>query len=40
MADVIFIAMTIAFFGLCVLYIKGCEHILRGGEGDGESEAA
>jgi hypothetical protein len=32
MADVIFIAIVVAFFGLCVLYIKGCERILRSGD--------
>ena len=42
MPDVIFVGIVVAFFALCVLYIKGCERILRSGEedGDGVSEAA
>lgn len=29
MADLIFIVATIAFFGLCVAYVRGCERIVR-----------
>jgi hypothetical protein len=32
MADVVFVAVSVAFFGLCVLYTKGCERILSGAE--------
>jgi hypothetical protein len=28
MADLIFVAITIAFFGLCVLYVRVCDHIV------------
>jgi hypothetical protein len=39
MPDVVFVLITLAFFGLCVLYIKGCERILSGAEdGDGAVE--
>jgi hypothetical protein len=30
--DVIFIAVVLAFFGLCALYVRGCERILSSGE--------
>lgn len=32
MADIIFVLITVAFFAICVLYIRGCERILRGAE--------
>jgi len=32
MADVVFVAIVVAFFGVCVLYIKGCERILGSDE--------
>jgi hypothetical protein len=39
MPDVLFVLITAAFFGLCVLYIKGCERILSGAEeGEGPAE--
>ena len=33
MQDLIFIALTIIFFLLCLAYVRGCEK-LRGGGGD------
>ncbi|HMG40238.1 MAG TPA: potassium transporter Trk [Acidimicrobiales bacterium] len=39
MADVVFVLVAVAFFGLCVLYVKGCERILRGaGDADETTE--
>ncbi len=32
MADVVFIAITIAFFALCVLYVNWCDRIIGGGD--------
>jgi hypothetical protein len=32
MADVIFLLIVVAFFGLCALYIRGCERIIRGAD--------
>jgi hypothetical protein len=32
MADVVFVAISVGFFGLCALYIKGCERILSSSE--------
>lgn len=29
MADIVLVATAFAFFGLCTLYIRGCEQILR-----------
>lgn len=29
MADVVLVMTAFAFFGLCTLYIRGCERILR-----------
>lgn len=34
MADLVYIVVTVAFFGLMVLYIRGCERLGRG-EGEG-----
>ena len=28
MSDVIFIAITLAFFGLCVLLVRGCDRLI------------
>jgi hypothetical protein len=36
MADVIFIAITLAFFALCVAYVKGLDRMVRATE-DAES---
>jgi len=32
MADAVFIAISVGFFGLCALYTKGCERILSSSE--------
>lgn len=37
MADVVFIAITIGFFGLCVAYVRGLDRLVRSAE---EGEAA
>lgn len=29
MADVVLILIVLAFFGLCVLYVRGCDRISR-----------
>jgi len=38
MADVIFVLVVLAFFALCVLYVRGCERIIRDGETGGPGE--
>jgi hypothetical protein len=37
MADVVFIAVVLAFFALCVAYVRGLDRIVRTSE---EAEAA
>lgn len=32
MADVVFVAVTIAFFALCVLYVRGLDRLVRSAE--------
>lgn len=32
MADIVFVAVALAFFGLCVLYVRGCERLVKGSE--------
>jgi hypothetical protein len=32
MADIVFVAVILAFFGLCVLYMKACERIIGSAE--------
>jgi hypothetical protein len=32
MADVVFVLISVAFFALCALYIRGCERILKSTE--------
>ena len=32
MADVIFVIASLAFFGVCWLYVRGCEWLIKGGE--------
>jgi hypothetical protein len=34
MADAVFIVVIFGFFALCVLYVLGCERIIRGAEQD------
>ncbi len=38
MADIAFIAAAIAFFGLCVAYVRGLDRIVRAAE-EAEEEA-
>lgn len=37
MADVIYVAVTVAFLGLCVLYVRGCERIIASSDDDSET---
>jgi hypothetical protein len=43
MADINFVLVALAFFGLCVVYIRACDRLVRGSEGApapaGEPEA-
>ncbi len=32
MADVVFVALTIAFFALCALYVRGLDRLVRSAE--------
>ena len=34
MADVAYIALTIAFLALCVLYVRGCERMIASSDDD------
>lgn len=38
MADFVYLAIVIAFFGLCVLYVRGCERLIAPADDD-SSEA-
>lgn len=29
MADVVLVLVVLVFFGLCVLYVRGCERMIR-----------
>ena len=43
MADIVFIAVTLAFFAVCVAYVRGLDRLVRGAggaRGDHEAEAA
>jgi hypothetical protein len=33
-ADLVFVALTVGFFGLCVLYVRGLDRMIAGGEAD------
>jgi hypothetical protein len=37
MADLVFILIVVAFFALCALYIRACEHIIQGVDEDAEA---
>jgi len=37
LADIVFIAITIAFFAVCVVYVRGLDRLVRASE---EGEAA
>ena len=32
MGDIVFVLVSIAFFALCALYVRGCELIVRSSE--------
>jgi len=34
MLDIVYIAVTVAFFGLMIAYVLGCEHLGRDGTGE------
>jgi hypothetical protein len=34
MADLLFIAIAAVFFGLCVLYVRGCERLIASADDD------
>jgi hypothetical protein len=38
MADLIFVLITLAFFGLCVAYVRACDRLVR--EDDGTPDTA
>ena len=38
MADVVFIAVTIAFFALCVLYVRGLDRLVRSADDADQAE--
>jgi hypothetical protein len=38
MLDVLYIAVTLAFFGLMLLYVRGCEHLGKDATGEGERQ--
>ena len=40
MADVVFVALTLAFFAICVLYVYGCDRIISSADDDSTSELA
>lgn len=40
MADVVFMLIVVAFFAVCVLYIRACDRVITGGDpSDGAEEA-
>jgi hypothetical protein len=32
MADIVFVVVALAFFGLCVLYVRACDRLVHGTE--------
>jgi hypothetical protein len=38
MADIVFIAVTLAFFATCVLYVRGCDRIISSADDDSNAE--
>jgi hypothetical protein len=41
MADVVFVLVALGFLALCLLYVRGCEAIVRSGEAsESAAEAA
>jgi len=39
MADVLFIAILVAFFGVCVGFVRICDHVIGGDEAIAPTEA-
>jgi hypothetical protein len=39
MSDLIFVALTVAFFALCVAYVRGCDRIVESGSQPAEEAA-
>jgi hypothetical protein len=37
MGDVVFVLVSLAFFALCWLYVRGCDRLVRSGEDAPES---
>jgi hypothetical protein len=37
-ADIVFLALTLAFFALCVLYVRACDRIIASADDDATSE--
>lgn len=40
MADLVFLATLVAFLGLCVLYVRGCERLIASSDDDTTEGAA
>jgi hypothetical protein len=40
MADVVFVLVILAFFALCVLYVRFCDRIITSGEPAGSADEA
>jgi hypothetical protein len=38
MADIIFVLVAVAFFGLCVLYVRACDRLVGGSEAAPDTE--
>jgi len=36
MLDIVYMAVTLAFFGLMLVYVRGCEHLGREAKGEEE----
>lgn len=40
MADIVFVLVALAFFGVCVVYIRACDRLVRGSEGGSPAAGA
>ena len=38
MADIVFVAVTLVFFGLCALYVRGLDRLVRSTSADSPEE--
>lgn len=38
MADVVFVSVALAFFGLCALYVRACDAIVRSNDAPGPAD--